>query len=418
MFGQRVSVGGLRSQEKALAALCAELDPDCIPLSEAAAAYETLARIERLAAGAKLRMSSRVAQSDAWRRGGHRSPADFLARIAGTSTGAAQRELDTAEHLSSSPATEAALRAGDLSASQAAVVAEAAAADPSVEARLVQLAQRTSLRHLREECTQVKAAADSDADARYRRIRRERSLRTYCDSDGAWNLHARGPADAGARVMAALGPVIDEVFRGARDEGRREPHEAYAFDALVRLAERPTASKAAGRVNPKFRALLRVDVEALTRGQVDFGERCEITGVGPVPVAVARELLGESVLHLVVTRGQDVASVVHLGRGPSAAQQIALLWAQPQCARLGCDQTWTHAQVDHRTPWAATHRTVLDDLDRLCPFDHHLKTHEGWALVAGTGKRLMVPPGHPLHPESTSDPPAAATEPPLFDDSG
>ena len=116
------------------------------------------------------------------------------------------------------------------------------------------------------------------------------------------------------------------------------------------------------------------------------------------------ELLGESVLHLVITCGQDVATVVHLGRGPNAAQQIALLWTQPDCTRLGCDQSWTHAQVDHRTPWAQTHETKLSELDRLCPFDHRLKTHEGWALVAGTGKRLMVPPGHPLHPDSASGP--------------
>jgi hypothetical protein len=108
---------------------------------------------------------------------------------------------------------------------------------------------------------------------------------------------------------------------------------------------------------------------------------------------------------------------VHLGRGPTAAQQIALLWSQPQCARVGYDQTWTHAQVDHRTPWAHTQETSLANLDRLCPFDHRLKTHDGWSLIAGTGQRLMVPPGHPLHPDSTSDPPATVEAPPLFDDS-
>jgi hypothetical protein len=44
---------------------------------------------------------------------------------------------------------------------------------------------------------------------------------------------------------------------------------------------------------------------------------CEITGVGPVPVEVARRLLGESILKLVITNGVDVANVTHLGRGPT-----------------------------------------------------------------------------------------------------
>jgi hypothetical protein len=196
--------------------------------------------------------------------------------------------------------------------------------------------------------------------------------------------------------MAALQPLINAVFTAARGDGRRESPDAYAFDALVELAERPAT---AGRTNPKYLGLLRVDVEALTRGQVQGEERCEITGLGPVPVRVARQLLGDAVLHLVVTRGRDVATVVHLGRGPSAAQKLALLWTQPTCSRLGCDQPWTHAEIDHRVPWADTHQTVLDGLDRLCPHDHRLKTHHGWALVAGTGQRDMVPPDHPRHPD-------------------
>jgi hypothetical protein len=218
--------------------------------------------------------------------------------------------------------------------------------------------------------------------------------------------------------MAALTPIIEEVFTRARSEGRRESTDAYAFDALVALADRRVEG-----TGPKVKhlALLRVDLEALVRGAAEGDERCEITGLGPVPVRVARELLGEAVLHLVITRGHDVATVVHLGRGPSAAQKVALMWMQPTCSRLGCDQPWIHAEVDHRTPWAATHQTVLRELDRLCQHDHRLKTHHGWALVRGHGKRELVPPGHPDHPSnhtaSGADPPSVNTAASLFDDS-
>jgi hypothetical protein len=344
-------------------------------------------------------MAARAAESMAWRHAGYRSSAEWMARLAGTSTGAAHGELAASEQLGQLPCTVDALRQGELSAGQAKAIAEAAAVAPGAEERLVTKAKRSSIRELRDECARTRAAADPDAEVRYERIRRERSLRTFTDHDGAWNLHARGPADAGARIMSALGPIIDELFAKARRDGRPESNEAYAFDALVRLAETHRDDACGGtRPTPKYLGLLRVDYEALVRGATDDDETCEITGLGPVPVGVARRLLGDSILHLVITRGRDVATVVHLGRGPSAAQKIALLWSQPTCSRAGCDAPWTFAEVDHRTPWAQTHQTTLGELDRLCRHDHRLKTHHGWALVDGVGKRDFVPPDDPRHP--------------------
>ena len=240
-----------------------------------------------------------------------------------------------------------------------------------------------------------------------------------------------------------LDPIIDQIFRTARQQGRREPYEAYAFDALLTLT---TGASAAGtgvegsaaadgsaatatacpavavdgsadtaepdaiidqpavaptpppRVNPRYLALLRVDIEALQRGAVTGQELCEISGVGPVPVSVARGLLGEAVLKLVITRGVDVANVTHLGRGPTAAQRIALAWASPGCTVAGCPRT--RVEYDHREPWARTRRTRLDELDPLCEHHHDLKTHRGWAMVPGRrGKRALVPPEDPRHPQ-------------------
>jgi Domain of unknown function (DUF222) len=399
MFVGGVTASEVKTHENALVRLCREFDPVSIPLTDAIAVYESLAHMERLIAGAKLRLAARVEESNEWRRTGHRSAADCLARLSGMSAGAAHAELATSQRLLSLPGTEQAVRQGDVSTAQAVAIADAASVDPAAEDRLLRAAARRTVRELRDDCARTKAAADPDADARHERIRRERSLRIFTDHDGAWNLHARGPIDAGARVMTALQPLIDAAFSAARADGRRESSDAYAFDALVALAD--ATPEAAQARRPRHLALLRVDLEALVRGKVDGEERCELTGLGPVPVRVARDILGDSILKLVLTRGHDVASVVHLGRGPSAAQQIALLWSQPTCSRLGCDQPWTNTEIDHRTPWADTHHTVLDDLDRLCRHDHRLKTHHGWALVAGTGKRDMVPPDHPQHPDHT-----------------
>jgi HNH endonuclease len=94
--------------------------------------------------------------------------------------------------------------------------------------------------------------------------------------------------------------------------------------------------------------------------------------------------------------------VVHLGRGPTAAQRIALLWSKPKCANIECSSMFV--QVDHREPWATTKHTVLEELDPLCPHDHELKTNRGWSLVEGTGRRAFVGPDDPRHPRNKPPP--------------
>jgi hypothetical protein len=135
------------------------------------------------------------------------------------------------------------------------------------------------------------------------------------------------------------------------------------------------------------------------RGAVEGEEACEIAGFGPVPVRVARDLLGEAVVKLVLTKGVDVANVTHLGRGPTVAQKVALWWRTPQCTSVDCTRV-QRIQFDHREEWRKTHHTRLDEGDGLCGHCHDLKTRLGWALVAGTGKRPMVPPDDPRHPKN------------------
>lgn len=56
-------------------------------------------------------------------------------------------------------------------------------------------------------------------------------------------------------------------------------------------------------------------------------------------------------------------------------------------------------ELDHRHDWAHGGPTSLQNADPLCRHHHDLKTHKGWVLLAGTGKRAFVPPTDPRHPE-------------------
>jgi hypothetical protein len=363
--------------------------------------------IERLGASAKTILAARVEAAGAWRRAGARSAADHLAKLGGTSNPAARRSLENSKELPRLPGVSDALRSGSLSNAQIDAIVPAAAANPAAEAHLVDLAATTNVTELREACLRVKAAADPDPDATHRRIHAGRYARTFTDPEGAWNLVARGTVDMGARFEKALAPIIGRRFSTARTEGRREEREAYAFDALMTLAERddPPDANTAGRpprAKVHYLGLLHLPYEALIRGAIEGEETCEIVGLGPVPVRIARELLGESILKLVITKGVDVMNVTHLGRGATAAQRIALLWSKPKCANAECSSMFV--QLDHREPWAATRHTRLDELDPLCPHDHDLKTNHGWALVGGTGRRAFVAPADPRHPRNKPPP--------------
>jgi hypothetical protein len=398
-------VEGFPSQEiEALARFVADLDPDTVPTDDAPGLWLAGDHVERLGAAVKVLLARRVDDSKHWKETGDASAAHWIARQSGTTITAGKRIVTTSNRLSELDRTGTALRAGQLSTQQTELIADAAAQDPESESGLLEAARCQSLAELRETCGRVKAAADPDPEARYRRIHRNRRLRQGTTADGAWTLHMRGPVDAGAGLNAVLGPVIDEMFRAARTEGRREPREAYAFDALCELVNRanhPTESSSK-RPNPKYLALLRVDFQALVRGQVDGEELCEITGLGPVPVSVARGLLGDAILKLVITKGVDVAHVTHLGRGPTVAQQIALRWRSPMCVVQGCYRT--DIEHDHGPDWAHTHRTRVDELENKCGHHHRLKTRYGWALIDGTGKRPMVPPSDPRHPKHKPEP--------------
>ena len=383
----------------------ASFDASVLSAEQASVAVTEAAAVEAMAATVKGLAAVRAAELGTWRDAGDRSAASHLARTTGTSVSHATEALETARQLETLPAVGAAARAGSLSASQVAAVADAAGVDPSAEARLVEKARSASLAELREECLRTKAAARPDAEARRRAIHDQRFLRTHTDAEGAWNLRMRDNPEVGAEILAAIAPIRDRLFRAARAEGRHEASEAYGADALAELARGGANGSRPARSGTKV--IVRVDLLALLRGYAMGGEVCELAGVGPVAVSAVRDLLdtGNPFLAAVVTKGEQVVGVAHLGRRPTASQQTALEWLYPTCAVEGCAAT-TWLENDHRADWAKTRFTVLGLLDRLCSHHHDLKSLEGWRLVPGHGKRAFVPPEDRRHPRHAS--PSAA----------
>jgi hypothetical protein len=328
-----------------------------------------------------------------------RQAAEALARASGTSLADARRAIEAGRAMASQPEVAAAARAGELSRQQASLVAGAARANPAATGALLAAARAASLSELAESAGRARAAG-ADLAAQRQRVQGRRSLRQWSDQSGTWHLHASGLPDDGARIMAALGPFADKAFRAAREQGRRERPEAYAFDALVALAG------AGGGGAPSYEVMVRVDQAALLRGYALGGEACELPGFGTVTPQAVLDMIdtGDPFLKAIATKGKDVIGVAHLGRRPTAHQQTALDWLFPTCGAEGCGTRAGFLQTDHREDWAKTRVTMFDLLDRLCPHHHRLKTHQGWALAQGRGKRPFVPPGDPRHPGRAGQP--------------
>lgn len=396
------------------------LEPDRYTGAEAAEGIKEIAKLEKLLAGARIRLAKRIDDSVAGAEG-EDGPGKWLANQTGQSPKDAAKDIETSEKLDDLDATDEALANGDLSPTQAHEVSSAAAADPSAEQGLLETAKNASVPELQRKAKKVRAAATNNED-KAKQAHDNRDLYSGVDEEaGEGWFHGKGPAARVAQMLAFLEPWIQAEFAKARREGRYERRGAYAFDALLaalgfaaacRTGNAGTGGSSGpkgGPVGPPANILVRADLSAILRGETVAGETCEIDGLGPVPVAALLELLPQAAIDLILTDGVDVFNVTHFGRRANARQQVVLDWFGGECSRRGCPAT-RHLQVDHRIDWATIEITELRNLDWLCVDCHRLKTHDGWALVPGQGKRRMVPPDDPAHPKNSNAPPGAPSE--------
>lgn len=225
----------VREAVDALVAAVAALEPGTLSGTDAAALVGEFARGERICAAGVALCARRVEETSQWRREGHRSAAAHLAAHTGLGLGEAHGRLDVAHRLDKLPATAEAFRDGKLSSAQARAVADAGIADPASEQVLLDAAARRDLKRLKETAERVKAAARTDEMGHHDAIRRTRYLRRMQHPDGVGGITIRATNDDLASIFSALGSRTDAIFHEARRQGRREPHEAYALDALVDL---------------------------------------------------------------------------------------------------------------------------------------------------------------------------------------
>jgi hypothetical protein len=134
-----------------------------------------------------------------------------------------------------------------------------------------------------------------------------------------------------------------------------------------------------------------VDYEALERGYTVAGEQCEIPGIAPIPVSVARRLSEDAFLKVLLTNGVDVVAVAHGGYTIPAHLRTALEVRDQTCIVPRCDVR-RGLENDHRNTFGRTRVTKLEDLARLCHWHHYQKTFLGYTYRGGPGTWQWIPP--------------------------
>jgi hypothetical protein len=383
----------LRSAIATIEVVLHDLEPRTVDGAGAVTLVELFTSVEHLGAAGTAIAGRRVHETGVYRDSGARSAGHWLAKQTGTTVGAAIRALDTAKALRDLTATDQAFRAGELSDAQAHEITAAATIDPESEARLLRTAKRTNLKGLKDAARTVHACARDDAEWA-QNLHDTRSVSTWTERDGAVRADVRLAPDRGGEFLAALCAETDLIFREARAAGCREPRAAYMADALANLV--------ANGPRRKTSATLIADESAITRGHIIDGERCEIAGVGPIPVTIARAMLSDANVRTSTVAGLEIEGIDSDSRYLPADLRRWLDATYTSCGVEGCDVD--HGlEYDHVVPYAQGGPTTRDNLWRLCRYHHRLKTNERWR-VTGTAHQwgLAPPEGASVGPDPPS----------------
>jgi hypothetical protein len=387
----------------ALAALICSSTPKLCSGDEARAVVTLCSEAERIGASGVALFTPVVMKTGSYAKAGQGSGHEWLAQVAGSSTGHAKERLAAAERAAADPRLTKALHDGELSAEQLRLVAKAANDTPDSTGPLLELVGRGgSHQELADTVARQSAARRSYETERIRdaRVHAQRHFRWRQVPDGG----IRGEFLCGevqwARVKPLLEGETNRLWKADDGSSSSSSYDARCLDALIHLLGRSGGGEPGYRARPH--TVILVDAEALRRGTTEGDETCEIDGVGPVSVASATELIGEGGLTYLVREGLDIRTVTKRSRVVAACVDIALLVRDRTCAVPGCGKR-LGLERDHRSvDYANGGPTELKNLVRLCPEHHDLKTYGGWRLEGEPGTFTWVAPTHPKSAQEIS----------------
>jgi hypothetical protein len=296
----------------------------------------------------------------------------------------AKGRVDVGMALEELPATDAALRNGEISFTQAQTIVAARidgeeASFAECEESFVDVAKVGSLRDLSGvlERWRVHATAKHDDKRRYER----RGFHLSRTLDGTYALGGGLDAEGGETVAVAIKKRSER--RG--DDDTRTPAQRRA-DALVEICR---FSLDAAATTPTERPHLTVVIDWHTLAYRTPG-RADLELSGPISAETARRLACDASISRVIT-GPD-GLPLDVGRSTrtiSAAIRRALAVRDCGCVYPGCDRPPQWCDAHHVSHWSSGGQTALRNLVLLCGY-HHRLVHEGGFVLKFDGEDLRV----------------------------
>ena len=299
--------------------------------------------------------------------------------------------------------TVAAMRAGEITAGHARVIATAApkphrknerellalARDYAVDTCGRNTLAYESLQQIADDAAAAAAAKGEPGDAEYRAQRGERKASLRQSSDGMWVLSGRFDYLTGRRINQKFHAMIASLRQEPGDAARNYPQRAA--DALAELV---TGEK---HLRPATSLLLIADYDTLA-GQVCNPRLDDGT---PLPADLLAELATNAkVLPAVFDAKWANLALGTSRRNASDAQKLVLAARDGGCISCRDHTEATHAH--HIRFWSHKGPTDIPNLASLCPRCHDLIHDHNWHIATPPdGHPKLQPPTHLRIPPDT-----------------
>lgn len=361
----------------------------------------------------------------------------------------AQHRIDTAtllvHHL---PETTRALADGSISTAHANAIARESApliyggADKTIiakiEAKALASAEFSTPNQIAVAMRKAVAqATPQELEERFASAREERKVISYPERDGMATISALLTAPDARLVMRSLEIRLRESQEraGSADQRRADAFVQFFTEESLQsstsstatsdaLSFQSTSAQTSGVENvsspePDLRALARrqegeksarknsamtinviVDLPTL----LGLAENpAELSGYGPIPATLARELAASHQWRRFIT-DPITGELLEVGREkyqPPAALIEFINARDKTCRFPGCRRAAELSDIDHAIPWDEGGQTNPANLGALCRRHHRLKTHGGWKISSNAdgsctwtspyGKSYFVP---------------------------
>jgi hypothetical protein len=360
----------------------ASLDPGLLSVTDAGRLVSELASLKNACGAAEVRAAARAGRS-----------AEELARVNGSSVGAAKAAIETVAALGSCPQTAAAVASGELSLEQAHEITKTEAARPGSERELLHVARQSGLRTLKDQARKRRHQAIGIDDVHRQQVA-ARSFRHWKNELGNIAFCGELPPESGVRLVNRLEAETDRVRRDAKKtDDPLEERDAYRADAFVRMFD-----SGGGRRAPSTEMILVLDYVAALRGYAVDGEVSHIIGGGDIPVEMAKELSKDALVKMVIHDGVNPLRVKHFNRHrPAELDTVLKIGPPPDFTGLVCDEDGCerqgHLEIDHINPLANRGPTSYANLRALCWIHHQEKTERDRqaGLLDGRGRAGPAP---------------------------